>query len=262
MILMSLLKVTDEGGVRTIALNRPEKKNALTPDMMEELIVTFRDVNLSGARVLVLTGEGAAFCAGLDIGELQTSLGKSPEQHTVDAERVARMFRALWECDVPTIAAVRGPAIAGGTGLATVCDFTIAAEDAKFGYTEARIGFVPAVVSAYLSLELGDKTARSLLLTARIFGAAEALRLGLVSEVVAPDAVMDRARELARELMANSPESLRATKRMMREQVCDQLEAALAIGMQANAASRETADFREGVTAFLEKRKPSWVPQQ
>jgi methylglutaconyl-CoA hydratase len=256
---MSLVRVEDAGGVRTIVLDRAEKKNALTPEMMEELTAALLGAENSAARVVVLTGEGSAFCAGLDIEELKASVGKRAEEHAVDADRVMRLFQALWECDLPTIAAVRGPAIAGGTGLATICDFTIASTDAKFGYTEARIGFVPALVSAYLALQVGDKVARGLLLTARIFGADEALRLGMVSEVVEAEAVRPRALALAAELMQNSPESLRATKRLLRAQQASRLDEALELGKHANAASRETADFREGVAAFLEKRRPKWV---
>ena len=140
--------------------------------------------HLSGARVVVLAGEGESFCAGLDLAVLREMGSMSSEQHRVEAERVARMFRVLWECDVPTIAMVQGAAVAGGTGLATMCDFTVAAPEAKFGYTEVRIGFVPALVSAYLALQVGDKVARGLMLSGRLFGADEALRLGLVNELV------------------------------------------------------------------------------
>jgi methylglutaconyl-CoA hydratase len=255
---MSTVRVEDEGGVRTITLNRPEKRNALTPELQEELTAALTGAAGAGARVVVLAGEGEAFCAGLDLAVLREMAGRSTDEDRIEAARVARMFRALWECDVPTISIVQGPAIAGGTGLATMCDFTLAAPEARFGYTEARIGFVPALVSAYLRLQVGDKAARGLLLTARIFDAAEALRLGLVSEVVAREGLQARARELAAELMRNSPESLRATKQLLRAQQREWLEGALELAMEANAAGRQTADFREGVAAFVEKRKPVW----
>jgi methylglutaconyl-CoA hydratase len=184
--------------------------------------------------------------------------GRSEEQHRVEAERSARMFRALYDCPLPTIAAVQGPAIAGGAGLATICDVTLAAVDATFGYTEARIGFVPALVSAYLALQVGDKVARGLLLTARIVGAEEALRLGLVSEIVAGDRLAAKVSELAAELKRNSPESLRATKALLREQQAAWLDGALELAREANASWRQTEDFREGVSAFVEKRKARW----
>lgn len=254
-----MVRVEDEGGVRTITLNRPEKRNALTPELLEELIAALAAAEAVGARVVVLAGEGEAFCAGLDLSVLKEMAGRSAEEHRAEAERVARMFRALWECDLPTIAVVQGAAIAGGTGLATMCDFTLAAPGAKFGYTEARIGFVPALVSAYLRLQVGDKVARGLLLTARIFEAEEARRLGLVNEIMERERLRARALELAAELMRNSSESLRATKRLLRAQQREWMEGALELAMEANAAGRQTEDFREGVAAFLEKRKPRWA---
>jgi len=255
---MSTIRVEDDGAVRTITLNRPERRNALVPLMQDELAAALGEANTCGTRVVVLAGEGESFCAGLDLAELRKMGSMTTEQHRVEAERVARMFRALWECDVPTIAVVQGAAVAGGTGLATMCDFTLAAPEAKFGYTEVRIGFVPALVSAYLALQVGDKVARGLMLSGRLFGADEALRLGLVSEVVAAAELRARAAALAESLMANSPESLRATKRLLRAQRASVLDEALELAMEANAASRETADFREGVAAFVEKRKPKW----
>jgi len=253
---MSTLHIQDDGPIRTITLHRPERRNALTPEIQEELIAAFTDA--SSARVVLLAGAGESFCAGLDLEVLKQMSGLSLEQHRVEAERTARMFRALWECDVPTISLVHGAAMAGGTGLATLCDFTLAAPEAQFGYTEARIGFVPALVSAYLSIQVGDKQARSLLLTARRFNAEEAQRLGLVTEVVPREELDARAQALASELLALSPESLRATKRLLRAQQAVVLDSALALAMEANAASRQTADFREGIAAFMEKRKPIW----
>ena len=255
---MSLVRVEDAGGVRTITLNRPEKRNALTPELQDELIVALEGAGDAHARVVLLAGDGEAFCAGLDLGVLHGMAGKTAEEHRAEAMRTARMFRAVWECDVPMIAAVQGAAIAGGTGLATMCDFTIAAPEARFGYTEVRIGFVPALVSAYLSLQVGAKVARELLLTARIFDAEEARRLGLVTEVVPREALRARAAELAAELMRNSPEGMRATKRLLRAQQHGWMDTALELAMETNAEGRQTADFREGVASFLEKRKPVW----
>lgn len=255
---MSLVRVEDEGGVRTITLNRPEKRNALTPELQDQLTAALEGADDAGARVVLIAGEGEAFCAGLDLAVLREMAGFTTEQHRIEAARVARMFRAVWECDLPTIAVVQGPAIAGGTGLATMCDFTIAAPEAKFAYTEVRIGFVPALVSAYLSLQVGAKVARELLLSARIFDAEEARRLGLVTEVVAPEGLRARAAELAQQLMANSPEGMRATKRLLRAQQRDWMRTAQELAMEANAEGRQTADFREGVASFLEKRKPVW----
>ncbi len=250
--------VTDIDGVCTITLNRPERRNAMTPEMQVELIAAMEEATRSDCRVVVLAGAGEGFCAGLDLSVLLKMNDKSAAEHTVDAERIARLFWTLYELPKPTIAVVHGAAIAGGTGLATMCDFTLAAPGAKFGYTEVRIGFVPAVVSAFLVLQVGEKQARDLLLTGRLFTSEEALQLGLVNEVVAPERLAERTLELVAVLKANSPESIAATKRLLAAQNKAWLEAAVAAAMGANAESRATHDFREGVAAFLGKRKPVW----
>ncbi len=171
---------------------------------------------------------------------------------------MAAMFRRLYEFPKPTIAAVNGAAIAGGTGIATMCDFTLAAPEAKFGYTEVRIGFVPAIVSSILVWQVGHKIARDLLLSGRLFDAAEAHRHGLVNEIVPGDLLLARARAVAEQLLQNSPSSVRATKRLINGFIARQLDEQVAAAIEDNARIRTTADFREGVTAFLEKRKPVW----
>lgn len=250
--------VAETGSIRTITLNRPERRNAMTPEMQLELIAAFEDAATSSCRVLVLAGAGEAFCSGLDLSALQALQNKSADDHRADAERIARLFLTLYRLPIPTIAVVHGAAIAGGAGLATICDFTLATPAAKFGFTEVRIGFVPALVSAFLALQIGDKRSRDLLLTGRLIDAVEAFRLGIVSEIIASDDLDKRVQALSDMLIANSPESLRATKQLMAEQNQPWLDAAVASALEANAVSRETADFREGIAAFLEKRKPVW----
>ena len=255
---MISLIVVEEDGVRRITLNRPERRNAMTPEMQEELMLAMEDAAASDCRVVVFAGAGEAFCAGLDLSALQGMNDKSAAEHTADAERIARLFRALYELPKPTIAVVHGAAIAGGTGLATMCDFTLAAPGARFGYTEVRIGFVPAVVSAFLVLQIGEKQARDLLLTARLFTSEEALQLGLVNEVVEAERLEARTLELVAVLKGNSPEALVATKRLLAAQNKAWLDSAITEALAANAVARGTHDFREGVAAFLEKRKPVW----
>ncbi len=230
----------------------------MTPEMQEELMLAMEEGVRSDCRVVVFAGAGEAFCAGLDLSALQGMNNRSESEYTADAERIARMFRTLYELPKPTVALVQGPAIAGGTGLATMCDFTLAAPGAKFGYTEVRIGFVPAVVSAFLTLQIGEKRARDLLLTARVFSADEAMRLGLVNEVMEADKLEARCAELVGVLKGNSPEALGATKRLLAAQNKAWLDDALTAALAANAGARGTYDFREGVAAFLEKRKPVW----
>ena len=255
------IAVTDDGPVRTIALHRPERRNAMTPEMQVELIAALNDAAAGSVRVLVLTGAGDAFCSGLDLSILRAMNDKSPAEYRADAERIARLFVTLYELPIPTIAAVHGPAVAGGAGLALICDFTLATREAKFGFTEVRIGFVPALVSAFLTLQTGGKHARDLLLTGRIVAGEEAYRLGLVNEVVPqPEDLTARARSLAGSLLANSPQSLAATKRLLIAQHRAWLDAALQAALEENSRARETADFHEGVAAFLDKRKPHWSP--
>jgi methylglutaconyl-CoA hydratase len=252
------LLVADDGPIRTITLNRPARRNAMTPEMQMELIAAFEETATSLCRVVVLTGAGDAFCSGLDLAALEATQGETAADSRADAERIARLFLSLYELPMPTIAAVHGAAIAGGSGLAFICDFTLAAPNAKFGFTEVRIGFVPALVSAFLALQLGDKRSRDLLLTGRIFDAEEALRLGLVNEIVPREDLATRVHTLAETLIANSPQSLAATKRLIAEQYKTWLDAAIVAAIESSTQAREFTDFREGVAAFLEKRKPVW----
>ena len=246
-------------GIATITLNRPDKRNAISYELMDDLIAALKQAAGSAAQVIILTGAGKAFCSGMDLDNLKQLTGRTPEQNLKDSEIMAALFRSLYDCPKPAIAAVNGPAIAGGAGIATLCDFTLAVPEAKFGYTEVRIGFVPAIVSSFLIANVGEKRARDLLLTGRIFGTEEAHRLGLVNEIVAPEQLMPRAHELANQLMENSPASLQATKKLLSSYTREQLDRQVGRAVEANAAIRRTADFKEGITSFLEKRKPTWT---
>src|ERR1700691_3170623 len=187
------IQVAYESGIATITLNRPEKRNAISFELIDDLLRGLKEVESSDAIVLILTGAGRAFSSGMDLDNLKVLIGRSPEQNLEDSQTMVRLFRSLYEFPKVTIAAVNGPAIAGGTGLALLCDFTLAVPEAKFGYTEVRIGFVPAIVSTFLLRQVGEKQARDLLLSGRIFGAEEAQRFGLVSEVVPAESLMSRA---------------------------------------------------------------------
>jgi methylglutaconyl-CoA hydratase len=255
------IQLAYHGAVATITLNRPDKRNAISFQLVEELMAALNEIERSPAQVVILTGAGKAFCAGMDLEELKSLLGKTHDENVKDSSRIAGIFRRLYEFPKATIAAVNGAAIAGGTGLATMCDFTLAVPEAKFGYSEVRIGFVPAIVSSILVWQVGHKIARDLLLTGRLFDAAEGYRFGLVNEVVAPEKLMDRARELAGQLLENSPSSVRATKKLINSFIGTQLDQQIAAAIEDNARIRTTADFREGISSFLEKRKPHWSGQ-
>src|SRR5271169_5343766 len=253
------IQLAYDAGVATITLNRPDKRNAISFELIDDLLRALHEVETSDAIVLILTGAGKAFSSGLDLDNLKALIGRSPEQNLKDSETMVRLFRTLYEFPKVTIAAVNGAAIAGGTGLALLCDFTLAVPEAKFGYTEVRIGFVPAIVSTFLLRQVGEKQARDLLLTGRLFSADEAARMGLVTEIVPADNLMARARELAGLMMENSPSSLRATKQLLTDHARAELDAHIEAAVRENAAIRSTADFREGISSFLEKRKPVWT---
>jgi len=225
---------------------------------MDELPAALNETAALGAKVVIVTGAGTAFCSGMDLDELHPITSRHPEQDAEDSRRMAGLFRAIRDFPRPTIAAVNGPALAGGCGIATLCDFTVASTAARFGYPEVRIGFIPAMVSGFLVQQLGEKRARDLLLTGRIVDAEEALRIGLVNEVVSPDQLLPRAHQRARALLENSPAAIEATKRLLSTYTRAAGEEYLQWAVEENARMRAADDFHEGVASFLEKRKPRW----
>ena len=256
----STITVADNGPVRIITLMRPERRNALTTTMIAELTDAFKAFDKdTSSLVLILTGAGETFCSGLDLEELQNMATQTETAQRENSDAIAAMMRTLYDVRKPTIAAVNGAAVAGGMGLATICDFTFAVPEAKFGYPEVKIGFIPAIVSAFLRNQVGEKRARDLLLTGRLVPAAEAETMGLVTKLVEPAGLVRAVEDLAALLMRNSPASLAATKALLRQQRADQLTMDLESAAEANVASRRTRDFAEGLKAFLEKRKPEWA---
>jgi methylglutaconyl-CoA hydratase len=248
----------DESGVATIALTVPEKRNAISSRMIVDLTGALDQAERSSTRVLILTGSGKAFCAGMDLDELQSVARQTQQRNLEEARRVTKLFSRIYGFPKPIIAAVNGAAIAGGCGIATLADFTLAVPEAKFGYTEVKLGFLPAIVSVFLRRRLADKHLRDLLLTGRLIEASEAFRIGLITEIVPAESLMARAREIAGLLLAASPTAIAETKKLLlsfdRAAVRAELEAAIG----ANVDIRSTPDFREGVAAFLEKRAPKW----
>lgn len=252
------LTLENSGQLATLTFNRPEKRNAISERMVSEIQSALDAIETGHARVAILTGAGKCFCAGMDLEMLAAIATQSAQDNMEDSRRLAKVFRRIWAFSKPLIAAVNGAALAGGCGIATLCDFTLAVPEAKFGYTEVKIGFLPAIVSVFLTRQIGDKHARDLLLTGRLIEAAEAKALGLISEVVPQERLMDRARELAAMLIAASPVSLARAKRLLTSAAAASVDADLERAILENARIRCTADFKEGLASFLEKRKPVW----
>jgi methylglutaconyl-CoA hydratase len=250
------------GELAKLTLNRPDKRNAISSKMLSEMQSALDAIEKSRARVGIITGSGKAFCAGMDLEMLSAIANQSAAENMDDSRRMARMFRRIWSFSKPLISAVNGMALAGGCGIATLCDFTIAVPEAKFGYTEVKIGFLPAIVSVFLTRQIGDKHARDLLLTGRMIDATEAKSLGLITEIVAPENLQSRAIELADVLIAASPVSLTRAKRLLTSAAAASVDADLERAILENARIRCTADFKEGLASFLEKRKPVWSTEE
>jgi methylglutaconyl-CoA hydratase len=254
----STLTLEFNGEIANITLNRPDKRNAINTQMIADLQASLDTIEKSHSRVVIVSGAGKAFSAGMDLEMLAAITKQSPAENQEDARRIAKMLRRIWSFPRPMIAAVNGPAYAGGCAVATLCDFTLATPDAKFGYTEVKIGFLPAIVSVFLTRQIGDKRSRDLLLTGRLITAAEAKEFGMVTEVVANEQLMDRALALANDLIAASPSSLTRAKHLLTSAAAPGVDHDLERAILENARIRCTPDFKEGVASFLEKRKPVW----
>jgi len=216
------LQYETTGRLSTITLNRPEKRNAISIHMIAELQAALDEIEKTPTRVVILTGSGKAFCAGIDLDYLQAIGRQTAAENQEDSKRIAKMFRKIWSYSRPMIAAVNGPALAGGFGIATLCDFTLAVPEATFGYTEVRIGFLPAIVSVFLTRQ------------------------------------MSRAHELAEIILAASPSSITRAKHLLVSSAAANVDNDLERAVLESARVRCTPDFREGIAAFLEKRKPIW----
>ena len=251
-----LTETTD--GVKTITLNRPEKRNALCPLLIEELTQALHEAETCDCGVVILTGAGPALCAGLDMENLETMNATTLEENRRDSENMARALRWLYDFPKPIIAAVNGPAIAAGMALATIPDFTLATPEAKFGYNEVRVGFVPAIVASFLVRQVGESRTRELLLSGRILNAREALQLGLVTQIVDQKDLLATAHALAQTLLLNSPQAMQAVKCLLSKHAKRRLDEEIEDAIEVNASQRSTEDFREGVLAFKQRRRADW----
>jgi methylglutaconyl-CoA hydratase len=251
---MNTLELETGNGIARVYMNRPDKRNALNPELLQELYYTFSALGkMPEIKVIILEGRGKAFCAGADLSYLEQVSQFSIIENFYDSSHLQRTFHTIYTCPKPVIARVHGPAIAGGCGLATVCDFVIAGQKAVFGYSEVKIGFIPAIVMVYLLKKIGDTRTRDLLLSAKTIPAAQAESLGLITRAV-PDEELDiHVDQLAQDLCANSSSSMALTKEMLNNLHGMSLDAGLRYAASMNAFTRMTDDCRTGIAAFLQK---------
>ncbi len=246
---------TPEKGVAVITFNRPEKRNALNLDMMEQLCEILDGLqSQSDARVVILTGAGPAFCSGLDLSE-----ATDPDKVEQSASLLARTLRTVWNCRLVTIAAVHGAAMAGGGGVASACDIVVAAAGTRWGFPEVRRGLVPALIAAVMGRHMGQHDLRELLLIGETEDTERIRQMGLVNHVVGPDELMPKALDLARKCLLGAPATQAKAKQLFDQMFGISIEQQLEMAMAAHVEVRSSPEAREGVRAFLEKRKPEWV---
>lgn len=250
------------GVIARVTLNRPEVHNAFNAELIGELRQTFRklaDEPVDRLRVVVLAGAGPSFCAGADVSWMRASLGLSRDQNEQDAMVMAEMFDAIDRCPVPVIARVQGASLGGGMGLCAVSDLVIAEVGARFGFTETRLGILPAVISPFVIAKIGETHARALFPGGKRFDATRALRIGLVHEIVEGEGALDNAVDSAvDDLLAAGPTASRAAKAIIREVRGLPHESTRWHTARRIAAQRASAEGQEGLRAFLEKREPAW----
>lgn len=254
---MDLVHYTVQDGIGIIAMNRPEKRNALSAEMVGALRSAFLTAEADASvQVVVLKGNGPAFCAGADLAYLQQITENSPMENLADSTALMEMMQGIVDLSKPVIAMVHGPAIAGGCGLATVCDLVIAAEDkALFGYSEVKIGFIPAIVMVYLLRKVGDTQARRLVLTAENISAREAERIGLITFVVPDDQLEHYTMDVARKMSGNSASAMALSKEMLSNLHGMSMNAGLRYAASMNALARQTEDCKAGIARFLSSTK-------
>ena len=257
---MPSLLITTSGPVMTVSLNRPQVRNAFDEELIAELTAWAAAPLPAEVRVAVLRGEGRHFCAGADLTWMSKTIGYSQAENVRDAKAMAAMFQALDTLPVPLVGRIHGAALGGGAGLAAVCDIVVAAEDALFGFTEAKLGILPAVISPFVVTTIGSGAARELFLTGARFPAARAREIGLV-HAVSPEADLDAVVErYVRELLTSAPGAVAAAKRLIAEVAGRPAADVAELTAETIARHRVSAEGQSGMRAFLEKRPAPWVP--
>jgi methylglutaconyl-CoA hydratase len=254
------IAVCADGPIVSVTLNRPEVRNAFNEEMIAELTAWAEAPQPAGARVVILAGRGKAFCAGADLTWMSKMVAYTHEENVRDARALARMFQAIDSLALPVIGRVHGAALGGGVGLAAACDIVVAADDAVFGFTEARLGIVPAVISPYAIAKIGQSAARELFLTASRFPAARAKEIGLV-HAVAPEADLDAVIDgYVTHLEASGPEAIAGAKKLIARVAGRPAADVMDLTAETIAKHRVSSEGQEGMTSFLSKRKAAWVP--
>jgi methylglutaconyl-CoA hydratase len=256
---VSEILLTREGPVATLTLNRPQVRNAIAPSLIAQLTQLFQVLAIDETRVIVLTGAGDAFSAGADIAWMRASRDLPPERNVADAAMARGMFEAIDSCPKPVIARVNGHALGGGAGLVACADVAIAVPGARFGFTEVRLGLIPAMISPYVLRSIGPGHTRALFTTGRQFQAPEALVLGLIHRLAKPEELDDIVREVAADFLAAGPVAIAEAKRLVRDATAG---LSLPDLPQRIAAVRAGPEGQEGLTAFLEKREPGWTSHE
>ena len=255
---MQTLLTSISGPVLRVTLNRPEARNAFNELMIGELRETFSSIPES-TRVVVLTGEGNVFCAGADVNWMRESVHRTEADNRQDAARMEAMFRAIDECPCPVVARINGSGLGGGMGLLACSDIAIAVDTAQFGYTEVRLGIVPAVISPFSLAKIGKQAARRYFLTGETFDAKTAREIGLIHEVVAADKLDASVEGIVGLLEKNGPKAVRTAKRLIREGGGMGRDGAREHTIATIARLRISLEGQEGLSAFLEKRRPGWI---
>jgi methylglutaconyl-CoA hydratase len=257
---VSGLALEREGGVARVWLDRPERRNAFDAELIAAIHEAFSAfAEDDSLHAVVVAGRGLSFCAGADLEWMRSAGELSRERNVTDAEAAAAMFSAVDSCPVPVIARVQGAALGGGTGLACCCDIVLAREDARFGFTEVRLGLVPATISPFALARVGRSQARALFLTGELLDAAHALRIGLVHEVHADDETLDHAVErVLAAVLRGGPQAVRASKALIAGLRDGDPAPQSARAAELIAERRASAEGQEGIAAFLERREPDW----
>jgi methylglutaconyl-CoA hydratase len=253
------IRVETRGPIATVTLARPDVRNAFNEGLIAEVQQAFRSLGeADGVRVVVLTGEGPTFCAGADVQWMKQSKDRTEKENAADARAMAEMFRAIDECPKPVLGQVRGAALGGGSGLVACCDIVVAAEGTQFGFTEVRLGIVPANISTFVLPKIGARAARRYFLTGERFDAARAQEIGLVHEVVPEPALASTVEGIAGEILKCGPAAVATAKALIREGLALPRDAAIEFTARTIARVRVSPEGQEGLAAFLEKRKPRW----